>query len=379
MTDITSVPLLDLKAQYKQIKADVDKAVSEVFESQLFINGPQVKDCERAIASYSRSNFATGVSSGTDALLLSLMVEGIGRGDEVITSDYSFFASAGCISRTGAKPVFVDIDPRTYNIDPDAIESSITKSTRAILPVHLYGQMCDMDAIMEIAQRHNMVVIEDAAQAIGAENRGVRAGAVGHYGCFSFFPSKNLGCAGDGGIVVTNDKNRDERLKIFRNHGSNPKYYHRFIGGNFRLDTVQAAVILAKLPHLDDWSIARNNNADRYNLLFTEHDLIGNGVKSLPEIVTDRHIFNQYIIRVDRRDDLLTYLKERSVGCEIYYPVPFHLQQCFAYLGYNPGDFPHSEAAAKETLAIPIYPELSDEQVEYVVDCISDFYRKPSH
>ena len=373
------VPLLDLKAQYKQIKADVDKAVSEVFESQLFINGPQVKDCERAIASYSRSNFATGVSSGTDALLLSLMVEGIGRGDEVITSDYSFFASAGCISRTGAKPVFVDIDPRTYNIDPDAIESSITKNTRAILPVHLYGQMCDMDAIMEIAQRHNMVVIEDAAQAIGAENRGVRAGAVGHYGCFSFFPSKNLGCAGDGGIVVTNDKNRDERLKIFRNHGSNPKYYHRFIGGNFRLDTVQAAVILAKLPHLDDWSIARNNNADRYNLLFTEHDLIGNGVKSLPEIVTDRHIFNQYIIRVDRRDDLLTYLKERSVGCEIYYPVPFHLQQCFAYLGYNPGDFPHSEAAAKETLAIPIYPELSDEQVEYVVDCISDFYRKPSH
>ena len=373
------VPLLDLKAQYKQIKADVDKAVSEVFESQLFINGPQVKDCERAIASYSRSNFATGVSSGTDALLLSLMVDGIGRGDEVITSDYSFFASAGCISRTGAKPVFVDIDPRTYNIDPDAIESSITKNTRAILPVHLYGQMCDMDAIMEIAQRHNMVVIEDAAQAIGAENRGVRAGAVGHYGCFSFFPSKNLGCAGDGGIVVTNDKNRDERLKIFRNHGSNPKYYHRFIGGNFRLDTVQAAVILAKLPHLDDWSIARNNNADRYNLLFTEHDLIGNGVKSLPEIVTDRHIFNQYIIRVDRRDDLLTYLKERSVGCEIYYPVPFHLQQCFAYLGYNPGDFPHSEAAAKETLAIPIYPELSDEQVEYVVDCISDFYRKPSH
>lgn len=245
------VPLLDLVAQYKAIKTEIDEAVAEVFKTQHFINGPQVAQCEKAIADYSQCKFATGVSSGTDALLLALMVEGIGFGDEVITTDYSFFATGGCITRLGAKPILVDIDPKTFNIDVNQIESKITSKTKAIIPVHLYGQMADMDAIMAIAEKHNLIVIEDAAQAIGAEYKGRRAGSIGHYGCFSFFPSKNLGCAGDGGIVTTNDAARDERMKIFRNHGAKPKYFHKYIGGNFRLDTIHAAVVLAKLPHLE--------------------------------------------------------------------------------------------------------------------------------
>ncbi|MBL7192262.1 DegT/DnrJ/EryC1/StrS family aminotransferase [bacterium] len=369
------VPLLDLKAQYNSIKSDVDKAVAEVFESQYFINGPQVKECEAAIAEYCNCKYATGVSSGTDALLISLMAAGIGAGDEVITTDYSFFATAGCVSRTGAKPVFVDIDPVTYNIDPAKIEAKITPKTKAVIPVHLYGQMADMDPIMEIAEKHGLIVIEDAAQAIGSEYKGRRAGSIGHYGCFSFFPSKNLGTAGDGGMVVTNDADLDSKLKIFRNHGSKPKYYHKFIGGNFRLDTLHAAVVLAKFPHLDSWSAARKRNADYYRKLFCEKDIIGKGVKCLPEEVTNRHIYNQFVIRAERRNDLQKFLKEQGIGNEVYYPVPFHLQECFAYLGSKAENFIDSSKAADESLALPIYPELTAEQAEYVVDCIADFYK----
>lgn len=368
------VPLLDLKAQYNSIKDEIDARVAEVFESQYFIGGPQVKECEIAVAEYCRTKFATGVSSGTDAILVSLMAEGIGPGDEVITTDYSFFATAGCVSRTGAKPVFVDINPETYNIDHRQIEAKITPRTKAVIPVHLYGQTADMDPITKIAGKHNLVVIEDAAQAIGAEYKGRRAGSIGDYGCFSFFPSKNLGTSGDGGMVTTNDPAKDEKLKILRNHGSQPKYYHKFIGGNFRLDTVHAAVVLAKLPHLDAWSEARKRNADRYRTLFKEKNLLGAGVISLPREVESRHIYNQFVIRVEKRDELWERLKKRSVGTEVYYPVPFHLQECFADLGYKPGDFPESAKAALETLALPIYPELTAEQAEYVVDSIAEFY-----
>ena len=369
------VPLLDLHAQYASVKNEVDKAVAEVFESQYFINGPQVKECEAKIAEYCGCKYATGVSSGTDALLVCMMASGIGTGDEVITTAYSFFATAGCVSRTGAKPVFADIDPATYNIDPCLIEAKITDRTKAIIPVHLYGQTSDMDLIMELAEKYNLIVIEDAAQAIGAEYKGRRAGSIGDYGCFSFFPSKNLGTAGDGGMVVTNDAELDERLKVFRNHGSKPKYYHKFIGGNFRLDTLNAAVVLAKLPYLDPWSEARKKNADRYRRLFAERGYPNSGVINLPVEINNRHIYNQFIIRVERRDELKDFLVKNNIGCEVYYPVPFHLQECFADLGYKQGDFPESEAAANETLALPIYPELSDEQAKYVVETIDRFYK----
>jgi len=369
------VPLLDLKAQYKSIKNEIDRAVAEVFESQYFINGHQVAECEKAIAGYCNTKFAIGVSSGTDAILISLMAEAIGCGDEVITTDYSFFSTAGCISRTGAKPVFVDIDPTTYNIEPRQIEDKINPRTKAIIPVHLYGQMADMDPIMEIADKYNLIVIEDCAQAVGAEYKGKRAGSIGHYGCFSFFPSKNLGCAGDGGMVTTDDSERARKLKIFRNHGSMPKYYHKYIGGNFRLDTIHAAVVLAKLPYLDSWSQARKTNADNYRKLFNDSDLLGNGVISLPAEVSNRHIFNQFIIRVERREELREFLKTQDVGNEVYYPVPFHLQECFAELGYKQGDFPESEKASNESLALPIFPELTFEQMEYVVDCIANFFK----
>jgi dTDP-4-amino-4,6-dideoxygalactose transaminase len=362
-----NVPLLDLKAQYQSIKNEVDAAVAEVLESQHFILGPKVKECEQAIAAYSNCAHGVGVSSGTDALLACLMAEDIGAGDEVITTPYTFFATAGSIARTGARPVFVDIDPVCFNIDPARIEEKVTARTRAIIPVHLYGQMADMDPIMEIAKRRNLVVIEDAAQAIGAEYHGRRAGSIGHYGCFSFFPSKNLGAGGDGGMVVTPDAARAERLSVMRAHGSKPKYYHKFIGGNFRLDALQAAIVNVKLRHLDAWTEARQRNARRYDRLFVESGLLARGAVALPLIVTDRHIFNQYVIRVPDRDRLQTALKERGVGTEIYYPVPMHLQECFASLGHTVGDFPESERAANETLALPIYPELTDEQAAYVV------------
>jgi dTDP-4-amino-4,6-dideoxygalactose transaminase len=368
-----NVPLLDLKAQYKSIKAEVDAAVAEVLESQYFILGPKVDQCEKAVAAYSASAHGVGVSSGSDALLICLMAENIGSGDEVITTPYTFFATAGAIARVGATPVFVDIDPQTYNLDTSQIESKITARTRAIIPVHLYGQMADMDAVMRVAEKHGLVVIEDAAQAIGAEHKGRRAGSIGHYGCFSFFPSKNLGGAGDGGMVVTNDASRAERLKVLRGHGSKPKYYHKLVGGNFRLDAIQAAIVSAKLPHLDEWTAARQRNAQRYDQLFQE----AGAPIGLPSIVTDRHIFNQYVIRVAERDKLQAHLQKNGVGTEVYYPVPMHVQECFAYLGYSRGDFPESERAAAETLALPIHPELTEPQAQFVVKCIREFLAVP--
>lgn len=363
------VPLLDLKAQYVTIKPEIDAAVEEVLASQHFILGPKVDECEKAVARYSNCGFGIGVSSGSDALIICLMAENIGSGDEIITTPYTFFATAGAIARVGATPVFVDIDPRTYNIDANQIAAKITVKTRAIIPVHLYGQMADMDPIMEIAKAHNLVVIEDAAQAIGSEYKGRRAGSIGEYGCFSFFPSKNLGAAGDAGMVVTNDAARAERLKVLRAHGSKPKYYHKVIGGNFRLDALQAAIVTAKLPHLDSWTAARQRNARRYDELFgtAAVDIV------LPAVVTNRHIFNQYVIRTSARDALQKFLQEKGIGTEVYYPVPMHLQECFAYLGHSAGAFPHSESAANQTLAIPVYPEVTDAQARYVVDCVAEF------
>jgi dTDP-4-amino-4,6-dideoxygalactose transaminase len=371
-----NVPLLDLKAQYATIKADVDAAIQEVMESQHFILGPKVEECEQAIAKYSGCAYGVGVSSGSDALLACLMAENIGPGDEVITTTYTFFATVGAIARLGATPVLVDIDPATYNLDVAQVEARVTSRTRAIIPVHLYGQMADMDAVMRIADRRGIVVIEDAAQAIGAERRGKRAGSIGHYGCFSFFPSKNLGAAGDGGMVVTNDADRASRLAVLRAHGSKPKYFHKIVGGNFRLDALQAAVVTTKLRHLDAWTTARQRNAERYNRLFTEAGLAscsgGSSPLVLPAVATDRHIFNQYVVRVDRRDELQADLKKRGIGTEVYYPVPMHLQECFAHLGHEAGDFPESERAAETTLALPVHPELTEEQARYVVSSIAE-------
>lgn len=369
------VPLLDLKAQFAPIRQEIIAAVTAVLESQQFILGPVVAECEKRIAEYCGCRFGIGVSSGTDALLLALMAERIGPGDEVITTPYTFFATAGSIARLGAKPVFVDVLPDTFNIDPAQIEAKITPATKAIMPVHLYGQCVDMDAIGEIAGRYSLTVIEDAAQAIGAEYRGRRAGSMGKYGCFSFFPSKNLGCAGDGGMITCCDSEAAELLQVLRVHGSKPKYYHSLIGGNFRFDAIQAAVINAKLPHLDRWTQLRQANAARYRRLFAEAGLIGAGCVQLPvEAPHRRHIYNQFVVRAARRDELVAHLRTRNIGVEIYYPVPLHLQECFAYLGHRPGEFPVSEAAARETLALPIYPELTDAQAESVVEAIRCFY-----
>jgi dTDP-4-amino-4,6-dideoxygalactose transaminase len=362
------VPLLDLKAQYATIKNDILAAVSEVLESQRCIGGPKVAELEKNIAAISDCKYAVGASSGTDAILNSLMSLDIGHGDEVITTPFTFFATVGCISRTGAKPVFVDIDPKTYNINPDLIEQAVTEKTKAIMPVHLFGQMADMDPIMEIAARYNLAVIEDAAQSITSTYKGRKAGSIGTVGCFSFFPSKNLGGAGDSGMVVTNDEQLYNRLTIMRNHGGKPKYYHKVIGGNFRLDPIQAAVLLVKLPHLDDWSEARRRNAAYYDEKFTNIDIVTPYIN--PDCVS---IYNQYVIRVPKRDQLIAYLKEKNIGCEIYYPVPMHLQECFKYLGYNQGDFPEAEKAANEVLAIPIYPELTDEMKDYVAETVLSF------
>jgi len=364
-----NIPLLDLKAQYASIKAEVNQAIGEVLESQRFILGPKVDECEKAIAAYSQCSHGIGVSSGSDALLACLMAENIGAGDEVITTPYTFFATVGAISRLGATPVFVDIDPATYNLDVNQIAARITNKTKAMIPVHLFGQMADMDPVMHLAEKHGLVVIEDAAQAIGAEYKGRRAGSIGHYGCFSFFPSKNLGAIGDAGMIVTNDAQRAEKVKVLRGHGAKPKYYHRIVGGNFRLDAIHAAVVSAKLPHLDSWTSARQRNAKRYDQLFRDADLpIG-----LPVVTTDRHIFNQYVIRSSSRDQLQIFLQKKGIGSEVYYPVPMHLQDCFAYLGIKAGAFPESERAAKESLAIPVYPELNDEQARYVVESIAEF------
>jgi len=370
------VPLLDLQAQHRSIKEEVEAAVLDVFSTQRFILGPQVEALESALASYCGDVHAVAVSSGTDALLMTLMAEGIGPGDEVITTPYTFFSTAGSIARTGATPVFVDIEPETFNIDPARVSERVTPQTRAIMPVHLFGQMADMDAIMEIATAHHLIVIEDAAQALGAENNGQRAGTVGDYGCFSFFPSKNLGGAGDGGLIVTRDEDKAARLRVLRVHGGKPKYHHQVIGGNFRLDAVQAAVLNVKLKYLDDWTAARQANAARYGTLFAEAGLLDDNRIRTPTVVTNRHVFNQYVIRAADRDALKHYLFEHETGCEIYYPIPLHLQKCFAHLRYRKGNFPESEHAANKTLALPVYPELTDEQITTVVNHIATFYRQ---
>ncbi len=374
-TDSTTVPLLDLKAQFVTIQNEIREAIDGVLESQRFILGSEVEALEDDIADYSNCAYGVGVSSGSDALLIALIALDIKPGDEIITTPYTFFATAGVIHRLGAKPVFVDIEPETFNIDPQQIEKAVTPNTKAILPVHLYGQCAEMDSIMAIAEKHGLPVIEDAAQAIGAEHRGRRAGSIGTMGCFSFFPSKNLGGFGDGGMVVTNDESLHDKLKVLRVHGSKPKYYHSTVGGNFRLDALQAAILRVKLKHLDHWTRARQENAKRYGELFDKTGLVGSRI-TLPSIRRDRHIFNQHIIRAEDRDALKSDLTEHRIGTEIYYPVPLHLQECFSGLGYKEGDFPISEEAARSTLAIPIYPELTNEQIQAVVYRIARFYEK---
>lgn len=371
---VNSVPLLDLKAQYDTIRNEIEPAIKKVVESQYFIGGPKLKQFEENVAKYCHSKFALGVSSGTDAILLALMALDIKPGDEVIVPVYSFFATAGCVSRLNAKPVFVDIDPATYNININKIEQAITDKTRAIIPVHLYGQLADMEAIVAIAKKHNLYVIEDAAQAIGsADDKQKRAGTFGDIGCFSFFPSKNLGAFGDGGLVTTKNEQLFNKMDYLKNHGANPKYYHKMIGGNFRLDALQAAVLDIKLKYLDNWTTGRQANADYYNKGFKERKLLD--YISFPSIKSGfRHIFNQYIIRCTNRNELLNHLKSKSIGCEIYYPVTFNNQECFRYLGYKKGDFNEAEKAAEETLAIPIYPELTSDQKDYILDSIAEFY-----
>ncbi len=382
-----NIPFLDLKAQYASIKPEIDDAVHRVIESQHFILGPEVESLESEVAEYCGCRFAIGVSSGTDALLSSLMSLEIGPGEEVITSAYSFFATAGCLARVGARPVFVDIDPVSFNLDPNQLEDAVNRRTRAIIPVHLFGLMADMEPILSIANRHDLMVIEDAAQAIGADTDGRRAGSIGHLGCLSFFPSKNLGGFGDGGMVVTNDEKLAARLKIYRNQGFGPKYFNRVVGGNFRLDALQAAVLRVKLKHLPHWTECRRRNAERYRALFERSHLFNVGKDpsrstkpsgltiTLPfEKPRQRHVYNQYVIRVpQRRAGLQDLLQSRGIGSAVYYPLPLQLQECFANLGYQPGDLPQSELAARETLALPIYPELSNEMIKQTVTAIGDF------
>jgi len=371
---VSKVPLLDLNAQYDPIKDKVLQAIQEVFESKQFILGPQVAKLEQAVADYAGCIYAIGVTSGTDALIVSLMALDIGPGDEVITTPFTFFATAGSICRVGAVPVFVDIDPKTYNINPELIEEKVTKKTKAIMPVHLFGQTADMEAINSIAGKYNLAVVEDAAQAIGSSyttaDSEIKAGAAGDLGCFSFFPSKNLGCCGDGGMVTTSNKDLAYRVRILRTHGAHPKYYHKIIGGNFRLDSIQAAVLLEKLPYLEQQHKGRQAVADFYDEQLA-------GIVQTP-LVNDnyRMIYNQYTIRTPERDALQEFLNKNNIGNAIYYPVPLHLQECFQHLGYKEGDLPESEKAAKEVLSIPVYAELTSEQQEYVAGKIGEYFGK---
>jgi dTDP-4-amino-4,6-dideoxygalactose transaminase len=378
------VPLLDLQKQYQEIRDEIQVAINEVLESQHFILGPNVAELEEQIAKYCGCQYAVGVSSGTDAILISLMTAGVGQEDLVITTPYTFFATGGAIARVGARPIFVDIDETTFNLDSTQLEEAVTSldaSQRArlsaIMPVHLYGQCADMERIGTVAQDAGVPVIEDAAQAIGSEfefqNGEVKcAGAMGDYGCFSFFPSKNLGAFGDGGMVTTDDEDTYDRLKMMRVHGAKPKYYHGVIGGNFRLDALQAAVLLVKLRYLDRWTARRQENAELYRQLFQETSL---EEVRLPAEAQRRHIYNQFVIRVgEQRDDLRAFLADQGIGTEVYYPVPLHMQTCFGYLGYEPEDFPVSVAAAQQSLALPIYPELTREQIEYVVEKTKEFF-----
>jgi dTDP-4-amino-4,6-dideoxygalactose transaminase len=365
------VPLLDLDAQYRPLRDEILAAVTRVCDSQRFILGPEVEALEQALAERLGVRHAVAVSSGTDALLAALMAIGVGPGTEVITSTYSFFATAGCVSRLGGTPKLVDIDPRTYNLDPAAVGAALSPRTRAIIPVHLYGLCADMDPVLEVASQSGIPVIEDACQAIGATYQGREAGSMGAMGCFSFFPSKNLGAFGDGGLVTTNDSAMAQELSLLRNHGAQPKYYHSRIGGNFRLDALQAAVLRVKLPHLERWTDMRRENAARYDRLFQDAGLTSRLILPV-EPAGRRHIFNQYVVRVPDRDRVRAVLAERGIGTEIYYPVPFHLQPCFASLGYAKGDFPHAEAAAGSCLALPIYAELRPDQQAAVVAGLAD-------
>ena len=375
-----AVPALDLKSQYHSIRDEIDEVVRRVIESQMFVMGPEVSQLEAELADYCGAAFGIACASGTDALLLPLMAKEIGPGDEVITTPYTFFATASSIWRTGARPIFVDIEPDTYNIDPTRIEAAITPRTRAIIPVHLYGQTADMDPIDAIADRYGLFVLEDAAQAIGAAYHGRRAGGLGQAAAFSFYPSKNLGGFGDGGLMTTDDPALNRQLARLRVHGMEPKYHHQEVGINSRLDALQAAVLRVKLRHLDSWTTRRREAARRYDSLFRAEGL--EGVVTLPvERPGHVHVYNQYVIRVpaSARDALRDELASRQVGTEIYYPIPLHLQNCFASLGHQPGDFPVAEAAARETLALPMYPELTEEQQIHVVGSIRKFLDARGH
>jgi dTDP-4-amino-4,6-dideoxygalactose transaminase len=377
------IPFLDLKRQYDRIQHELIEATLEVYKTQQFILGPKVEAFEERIAAYCGCRYAVGVSSGTDALLISLMCAGVGRGDYVITTPYTFFATVGAVIRVGAFPLFVDIEKDTYNMDPEALASTLSTlpaekraRVKAIIPVHLFGQMVDMEKVVDLARRHDLTVIEDAAQAIGAEYQTGdgsigRAGSMGDYGCFSFFPTKNLGGFGDGGMVTTNDRQTYERLKVLRVHGAKPKYVHQMIGGNFRLDALQAAVLMAKMKYLDEWTEKRRENAGLYRSLFQEMGIKG---VSLPVERQKRHVFNQFVIEVrEGRDPLKTHLIEKGVGCEVYYPVPLHMQECLKPFGYWEQDFQNSVDAAKRTLALPIFPELRREEIHYVAEMIKHF------
>ena len=367
-----TVPLLDLKAQYAPLRAEILEAITRVCDSQRFILGPETQALERELAASLGVAEAIGVSSGTDALLVAMMALGIGAGDEVITSTYSFFATAGCITRLGAKPVLVDIDPVTYNIDPAGVARALTPKTKALIPVHLYGHCADMDALLTVASGAGVPVIEDACQSIGATWRGRQSGSMGDVGCFSFFPSKNLGAFGDAGLVTTQDANLANEIRLLRGHGAQRRYYHQRVGGNFRIDELQSAVLRVKAPHLAAWTDARRRNAGRYRTLFAEHGLTQ--VVLPVEQAEAFHIYNQFVVRVPQRDAVKDHLQNCGIGCEVYYPVPFHLQECFRDLGHTRGAFPEAERAADESLALPIYGELTEAQQQYVVRSIARFY-----
>mgnify|MGYP000957613965 CR=1 FL=1 len=370
---VNSVPLLDLKAQYQSIRNEILPVVERVLESQYFILGPEVEGLEQEVAEYCGSQFAVGVSSGTDALLASLMAFSIGPGDEVITTPFTFFATVGSILRLGATPVFVDIDRDTYNIDTAKIARKITTRTKAIMPVHLFGQSVDMDPVMELAKKYGLAVIEDAAQAIGSEYMGSRIGSIGNVGCFSFFPSKNLGGFGDGGMITTNDPATAELLRQLRNQGSAIRYFHDILGANFRLDALQAAILRIKLRHLDSWTDKRRANAAYYTKRLQETGVAPKYVTP-PKVIFERHVFNQYVIRAKNRDSLKNFLLDNKIVTEIYYPKPMHLQECLGKHKMDLGSFPVSETAAGEVLALPIYPELTLDQKEHVIKTIQEFY-----
>lgn len=373
-----NVPLLDIAEQNRVLRPEIEAAIARVLDTNAFILGGEVKALEDEIAAYCGTKHAIGCASGSDALLLALMALDVKEGDEVITTPYSFFATVSAITRLGAVPVFVDIEPDTFNLDIEQIESKITERTKAIQPVHLYGQCADMAGLKAISSKHRIPMVEDAAQAIGAEEDGVRAGAMSEVGCFSFYPSKNLGGMGDGGMMTTNDDALAEKLFALRVHGSKERYYHKWVGLNSRLDGFQGATLRVKLPHLETWTEQRRANANRYRELFTDAGLVEQ--VTLPyERENCRHIYNQYVVRVPgKRDELRAFLTENSVGTDIYYPVPLHLQECFAYLGYKEGDMPESEKASRETLALPIFPELKTEQQDYVVAKIAEFFTTAS-